>query len=232
MDAPKLKEPEERRWGIGGVPLPKKWVPGLRPFKNAPQPPFDFSTRMRELCRDIADRCPTLAHIDPAVMLVTFTASRSESRYGLQARVTPLRDANGSAFSLRRGTLFRVQRYVVDGVEQRYILTFCLPRFLNRPFEQKLVTVFHELYHIGPKFDGDLRRHAGRCRYHTHSKSGYDARMAELAHAYLAHHPDPALFHFLHSNFEPLWKRHGGIYGVVVPQPKLIPVPRDARTQE
>lgn len=232
MDERKVKLSDVRRWGIGGSPLPQKWVPGLRPFKDAPEPAFDFSSRMRTLCRDVADRCPTLAHIDPSLTLITFTASRSKSRYGLQARVTPLRVENGSAYARRRGTLFRVQRYLVDGIEQRYILTFCLPRFQNLPFEQKLITVFHELYHIGPKFDGDLRRHAGRCQYHTHSKSGYDAHMAELVHAYLAHHPDPALFHFLHFNFEPLWRQHGGIYGTVVPQPKMIPLPRGERMQE
>ncbi len=232
MTAPESKVLAERRWGVGGTPLPKKWIPGLRPFKDAPEPPFDFSARMRTLCRDIADRCPTLGNIDPALILIAFTASRSKSRTGLLARVTPLRTENGATLTRRRGTLYRIQRYLVDGIEQRYILTFCLPRFLNQTFEQKLITVFHELYHIGPEFDGDLRRHAGRCRYHTHSKTGYDAHMAELVQAYLAHHPDPALFHFLHSNFEPLWRRHGGIYGVCIPQPKLIPVPKGERIVE
>ncbi len=232
MTAPESKGLAERRWGVGGTPLPKKWIPGLRPFKDAPEPPFDFSARMRTLCRDIADRCPTLGNIDPALILIAFTASRSKRRTGLLARVTPLRTENGATLTRRRGTLYRIQRYLVDGIEQRYILTFCLPRFLNQTFEQKLITVFHELYHIGPEFDGDLRRHAGRCRYHTHSKTGYDAHMADLVQAYLAHHPDPALFHFLHSNFEPLWRRHGGIYGVCIPQPKLIPVPKGERIVE
>lgn len=215
---------EERRWGRGGLALPVKWVPGRTPVQGAPRP-FDFSARLRALCRDIANRCPALAHIDPSLLLVTFTTSRSRSKFGLQARVTPMRLEHGAAFTRRRGTLYRVQRYFVDGVEMRYLVTFCLPRFQDRPFEQKLITVFHELYHIGPKFDGDLRRHEGRCRYHTHSKTGYDAHMAELVHAYLAHHPDPSLFHFLHFSFAQLWSEHGGVYGVSVPQPKLIPVP-------
>ena len=214
---------EERRWGRGGLALPVKWVPGRTPVRGAPRP-FDFSSRMRALCRDIADRCPALAHIDPSLLLVTFTTSRSRSKFGLQARVTPMRVEHGSAFTRRRGRLYRVQRYFVDGVEMRYLVTFCLPRFQDRPFEQKLITVFHELYHIGPEFDGDLRRHEGRCRYHTRSKTGYDGHMAELVREYLAHHPDPSLFHFLHSSFAQLWNEHGGVYGVSVPQPKLIPV--------
>ena len=232
-EMPKPRFVDERRWGRDEAKLPVKWVPvrGLQPTKNAPQPPFDFSTRMRSLCRDIANRCPTLAHIDPALLLITFTTSRNSTRFGLQARVTPLRVQGGSTFVRRRGTLYQVQRYYVDGVEMRYLVSFCLPRFHDQPFEQKLITIFHELYHIGPKFDGDLRRHDGRCQYHTHSKTGYDAHMAELVQQYLAHHPDPVLFHFLHSGFQQLWTEHGGVYGVRVPQPKLIPVPRATRVK-
>ena len=232
-DLPKPRFVEERRWGRGEKRVPVKWVPvrNLNPTKDAPQPPFDFSARVRSLCRDIANRCPALAHIDPALLLVTFTTSRNRTRFGLQARVTPMRVENGSAFTRRRGLLYRVQRYYIDGVEMRYLVTFCLPRFQDQPFEQKLITIFHELYHIGPKFDGDLRRHSGRCQYHTHSKSGYDIHMAELVQRYLAHHPDPSLFHFLHSSFKQLWIDHGGVYGVSVPQPKLIPVPLAERVK-
>ena len=233
MELPKPRLVGERRWGRGEKKLPVKWVPvrKLTPTKDAPQPAFDFSARLRALCRDIANRCPTLAHIDPSLLLITFTSSRNRTRFGLQARVTPMRAENGAAYTRRRGLLYRVQSYFVDGVEMRYLVTFCLPRFQDQPFEQKLITIFHELYHIGPKFDGDLRRHDGRCQYHTHSKSGYDAHMAELVHAYLAHHPNPGIFHFLHSSFAQLWAGHGGVYGVKVPQPKLIPLPRAQRQQ-
>jgi hypothetical protein len=105
-----------------------------------------------------------------------------------------------------------------------YVLTFCLPRFLDQPFREKLVTVFHELYHIGPAFDGDLRRHPGRYEVHSHSKDLYDERMADLVRDYLADHPEPEVFHFLRSGYRELWDTHGGITGVVVPRPKLLPV--------
>ena len=91
--------------------------------------------------------------------------------------------------------------------------------------DDKFITVFHELYHIGPAFDGDLRRHEGRYAIHSHSKRGYDAQMAALARAYLASGPDPALHAFLRLNFSQLQERHGCVVGVVVPRPKLIPVP-------
>ena len=99
MDERKSKVSDVRRWGIGGSPLPQKWVPGFRPFKDAPEPAFDFSSRMRTLCRDVADRCPTLGHIDPALTLITFTASRSRS---FLLTNLPLRDRTFLTSSNRR----------------------------------------------------------------------------------------------------------------------------------
>ncbi len=157
-------------------------------------------------------------------VLVTFTPSRNRSRYGLQARVTPLRFRDGRLVRRHGAVEYQVQRFFVNGREMLYILTFCLPRFLDQSFEEKLVTVFHELYHISPAFDGDLRRHPGRYAVHSHSKDRYDSHMAELVKEYLADHPEPSVFSFLRAGYRELWDRHGGIVGVVVPRPKLLPV--------
>jgi hypothetical protein len=138
--------------------------------------------------------------------------------------VTPLRFRDGGLYTRHRGRLFQVQRYLVDDREQLYVVTFCLPRFLDLPFEEKLVTVFHELYHVGPRFDGDLRRHDGRYQYHTHSKKGYDEQMGRLVRDYLSGHPDPAVFAFLHLTHAQLRAEYGGVYAVRVPRPKMVPV--------
>ena len=107
---------------------------------------------MGRLCADVAARCEVLRHIHMPRVLVTFTPSRNRSRYGLQARVTPLRFRNG-ALTRRHGSVeYQVQRFFVDGREMLYLLTFCLPRFLDQSFDEKLVTVFHELFHMNPAF--------------------------------------------------------------------------------
>ena len=117
-----------------------------------------------------------------------------------------------------------MQRLFVDGREILYLVTFCLPRFLNQYFDDKFITLFHELYHISPAFDGDLRRHPGRCGIHTHSKRLYDEHMADLARRYLSNGAEPSLHAFLRLNFAQLQQRHGSVVGVMVPRPKLVPV--------
>ena len=186
--------------------------------------PFDFCGHVRRLCDDITRRCPELAHIDVGRLLFGMTQARSGRRHGLQARVTPLRFHDGRLTRQRRGVAYQVQRYLVDDRDMLYLVTFCLPRFLDQDFDDKFVTLFHELFHISPEFDGDLRRHHGRYDLHSHSKKDYDQQMAELARAYLATKPDPALYGFLRLNFVQLQHRHGSVAAVVVPRPKLIPV--------
>lgn len=218
--------PLELRWDLRR-PLPARWVVPEGTRARTPDSParaFDFTGRMRTLCEDVAARCEELRHVHMPRVLVTFTPSRNRSRYGLQARVTPLRFRDGTLTRKHGSTDYQVQRFFVNGSEMLYVLTFCLPRFLDQPFREKLITVFHELYHIGPAFDGDLRRHPGRYEVHSHSKDRYDARMAELVRDYLAEHPEPEVFDFLRSGYRELWDTHGGITGIVVPRPKLLPI--------
>jgi hypothetical protein len=186
--------------------------------------PFDFCGHVRRLCGDVVRHCPELAHIDVSRLLFAMTQARSARAHGLQARVTPLRFRGGRLTRRRGGHTYQVQRYFVDGREMLYLVTFCLPRFLDRPLHDKFVTLFHELYHIGPDFDGDLRRHEGRCAMHTHSKRRYDAHMSELARAYLGNGADQPLYSFLRLDFAQMEHRHGGVVGVVVPRPRLLPV--------
>jgi predicted metallopeptidase len=220
--------PLELRWDHQR-PLPARWVlPEGRqhrvPTVADRSQPFDFSAQMARLCADVAGRCETLQHVHMPRVLVTFTPSRNRSRYGLQARVTPLRFRNG-ALTRRHGAIeYQVQRFFVDGREMLYLLTFCLPRFLDQSFDEKMVTVFHELFHVSPSFDGDLRRHPGRYAVHTHSKAHYDSHVAVLARQYVEDHPEPSLFTFLRAGYRELWDRHGGIVGTVVPRPKLLPI--------
>ena len=187
--------------------------------------PFNFCKSVRRLCKDIVAHCDALRHVDISRLLFTVTQARSHRLHGLQARVTPLRFRGGALARRRWGTMYRVQRYFVGGREILYVIAFCLPRFLDQDFDNKLVTLFHELYHINPAFDGDLRRHQGRYSLHSHSKSNYDQQMAELARGYLSNGAQAGLHDFLRLDFNQLEHRHGSVVGVVVPRPKLIPLP-------
>lgn len=216
------RAPHERHFGVGGQPLSRLRI--RPPTGRLSREPFDLTAALSRVVIDLSARLPTFAHLDPNRLLVTITPARNRGPYGLQARCTPLRLRNGADTKRLRGRTYRVQRYTLDGRELLYLVTFVVPRFLDLSAREKLVTVVHELYHIGERFDGDLRRHPGRCYAHTGSKKRYDAAMGQLADQYLATGPNPAMVEWLKPDAAGLATLFGGVVGVTVPRPKLVPV--------
>jgi hypothetical protein len=216
------------------VPLPAPPAPqwnAAPPWypSGPPGQPFDFCGHVRRVCADIVTRCPALRHVDVGRLLFAVTQARNGRASGLQARVTPLRFPGGQLTRKSRGFTEQVQRYVLDGRDFLYLVTFCLPRFLDQGFDEEVLTLFHELYHISPAFDGDLRRYPGRYAIHSRSQRAYDyTHMAGLAGAYLDAYRDFALHGFLYLSFSQLLARHGSVVGVVVPWPKVVPVRGDS----
>jgi hypothetical protein len=180
---------------------------------------------MRLLGQDMVSRTPSLAHVDFGKIATVFAQARKRSHYGIYASLTPLRFQDGSFFTQRRGRKYMIQRlHDPSGNELLYILTFYLPRFQDLDLREKLITIFHELWHISPQFDGDIRRHEGRCYAHTGSQAKYDAHMGVLTDAWLAQKPPEALWSFLKLDFNQLHTRWGRITGQTVARPRLIPV--------
>ena len=186
---------------------------------------FDFTTHMQALCHVIARTAPSLAHVDCSRIAFAFAQTRKPGPYGMWASLTPLRFRKGALVEQRQGRQYAVQRlYDELGKEMLYILTFYLPRFLELSFEEKLNTVFHELWHIGPRFDGDIRRFSGRCFAHSQSEAEYDRHVQQLVQNWLASTGDVAETSFLRHSFADLKARYGHIVGRRVAQPKLIPL--------
>jgi hypothetical protein len=186
--------------------------------------PFHFTFHISRLCADVCRTSPTFRHIDMRRVLVTFVRCRNERLWGLQAKLVPLRFQGGALTEKRRGRMYHIQQFYVGETQMYYVLSFYLPRFLNQTFTEKLITIFHELYHIGPEFTGDIRRFDGANWIHTCSQKSYDAKMAEYVKEYLAASPRRRLLDFLQLSFSQLQARHRQIVGVYLPAPKLVPV--------
>jgi predicted metallopeptidase len=201
--------------------------PPRLPVDSAPAASgFDFTLHVRHLAEDMTSRLEELAHIDLAQVGIRFCQARKAVRHGLWASLTPLRFHSGALTTKRRGRTWTIQRvHDAQGRELLYLLSFYLPRFMNLPPREKLATVVHELWHISPEFDGDLRRHPGRCYAHTHSQHAYDRQMHALAEKWLALEPPSHLHAFLDCNFAELQKRHGPVFGTKIPTPKLVRIP-------
>jgi predicted metallopeptidase len=189
---------------------------------------FDLALHLRHVCADVVARVPQLAHIDLSRVAISVAQTRKPGPYGLQASLTPLRFEGGARAGKRRGRYYVSQRLTDrQGNELLYILTFAVPRFLDTGFREKLVTIVHELWHISERFDGDLRRHAGRCYAHSSSQRDYDRAVEDLVDRYLTSELDRAVYGFLELTFNQLQQQHGRIFAVRYARPKLVPVTAD-----
>lgn len=187
-------------------------------------PPFDYTALIAKTCEDICFRLPELRHIDMRRVGVGFSQTRHSAPHGVFASTHPLRFEGGAETTVRRGRSWKIQRFFKkDGTECLYILYFYMPRFIDLSLTDKLETIVHELYHIGPRFDGDLRRFKGRCFAHGSSQKKYDATVRELTRRWLAQDPDPAIWDALRYNFADLTSQYGKISGTRIPMPKIIP---------
>jgi hypothetical protein len=193
--------------------------------RNGPQTGFDFSLHIRRVCDDMIARLDQLGHVDMSRVAVSFAQTRRTGSQGMFASLTPLRFAGGQMQTIRRKRRWCIQRlYGADGREMLYILNFYLPRFLDLPLREKLATTLHELWHVGPKFDGDLRRLGGRCFAHGASQKRYDAHVEALLDRWLGLGPPESLYGFLRLSFRDLVAGHGRVFGRRVRAPKLVPV--------
>lgn len=189
---------------------------------------LDLSAACARLCLDLCRRLPELTHIDTERLLFCISRSRAGGTAGVYARIVPLRFAEGLAtLDRRRGRYretYRMPPLHHQGRDILYLIYLLAPRFLRLSFEQKLCTIIHELYHISPACDGDIRRLPGRNFAHGASRRRFDERIAQLSAAYLATSPDPQLLAFMHHD-ESAWQtgalRLTGLR-VPLPRPRLV----------
>jgi hypothetical protein len=190
---------------------------------EGPRHGFDFTTAMRRLCADISARLGDFGHVDVHRVAFNVCQTRRDVNHGMYASLTPMRFAGGAEHKTIRGTSWGIEQLRDSvGQEYLYLLSFYLPRFQNLPLEEKLVTVFHELWHIAPEFNGDVRRHEGRCYAHGPSQREYDARMALLAQSWLGLNPPHHLYDFLSLTFAELVAEHGRVCGGRWRSPRLV----------
>ncbi|WP_085814100.1 hypothetical protein [Geoanaerobacter pelophilus] len=189
---------------------------------------LNLTGELERLIRDITARIPQLQHVMPDRLLVCVSTGRT-TRGGSLAKIHPLRFAGGErsvkARRGRRSVLCTMPTIKHQGEEMLYVIYFLVPRFLELPQREKLITIFHELYHISPACDGDIRRFPGRNYAHGSSTKSYNLLMGKLVDAYLEMIPEHSSLDFLEGDLASLRSRHKAIVGRRLQAPRISITP-------
>ncbi len=186
---------------------------------------LNLTAELERLVAHLAGQVDAFGHIDPARVLVCIAATRGSGVHGTYAKIHPLCFAGGDkTTTIRRGRhtyICTMPTIFHRGEEMRYVIYFLAPRFFDLSFREKLITVFHELYHISPTFDGDIRRFTGRNYAHGSSTKRYNAAMATMVDAYLAGLESRDHLAFLEVGMEALRERCRALVGRKMAAPKI-----------
>ncbi|MDP2766829.1 MAG: hypothetical protein Q8O41_05190 [Candidatus Methanoperedens sp.] len=181
---------------------------------------FDFTGSMTLLVNDVVKTHPAFSHIIPDNILVAISPSNG-SRNGVVAKLRPMRFEGGSKTRMLRGIEYTAPEVNINENNILYIVYFHLPRFLNHgKYKTKLATVLHELYHISPLFNGDIRRFPGKNYAHGNSRKGYDELINIYTDEYIRSTLHPKLGVFLKYKYAELKRKCGAIYGDIIRIPR------------
>ncbi|HSV96782.1 MAG TPA: putative metallopeptidase [Spirochaetota bacterium] len=137
-------------------------------------PEINLTDVITLIIQEIASRCEAFSHVDARRVLVCMATNRSNASGGTFGKLVPLRFKDGAETLRYRGKLYAMPRLRNGGVDQRYLIYFYHPRFFNLSPIEKLKVIFHELYHISPYFNGDIRRLASHKASHGNSRERFD----------------------------------------------------------
>ncbi|OGQ14269.1 MAG: hypothetical protein A3B70_06210 [Deltaproteobacteria bacterium RIFCSPHIGHO2_02_FULL_40_11] len=185
---------------------------------------FDFAYHIRALIEDIVQKVPIFSHIEPKKILISTARARGKGFNGIWAELYPMKYENGYYSTRERSGqniyLYKTDKMKVGRTEILYIIYFYMPRFQNLSSFEKLDTLFHELYHMSPEFDGKLRKMHSKYAFHGPSMKAYDRNIRFWVRYYLRQNPNQLRMRFLDYTFLQLQKKYEKLDLVYIPEPK------------
>lgn len=181
---------------------------------------FDFTGNMTLLVEDIVRTHPFFKHINIKNILIAISPSNG-NKNGVVAKLRPMLFEGGSRTKVVRGIEYAAPEVIINDTNILYIVYFHLPRFLNHGNgKTKLATVLHELHHISPLFNGDIRRYSGKNYAHGNSRKDFDDLISIYTDEYISYTTHHELNTFLKYKYNELKRKYGAIYGDMIRIPR------------
>jgi predicted metallopeptidase len=180
---------------------------------------------LTEIIKEITTRSGSFSHIDTKKVTVCLGSNRNSSRGSIYGKLVPLKFKDGSDKLQFRGRYYTIPEIINDGIAQLYAVYFYLPKFFNLSAEEKLRVIFHELYHISPEFNGDIRRMGSVKKAHGSSKKRFDLKFEKEVKLFFEYISNTAYLDFLVMDSKSLHKNYR-VYArrMKIPKPVVVNV--------
>ncbi len=190
---------------------------------------LDITEILLRIIEQISANTSSFSHIDTKKILVCLASNKSNTRGGIYGKLVPLKFKNGSDILRFHGKHYTMPAVINNGIRLLYIVYFYIPKFFDlSPFE-KLRIIFHELYHISPEFNGDIRRMGEVKKAHGSSKKKFDLYFEKDARSFYEYIMDTEYMDFLKMDTVFL-NRNYKVYARRMKIPKPVIIKPDQKT--
>lgn len=184
---------------------------------------INITDLLTAIINEIILRTKIFQHIDMNRIHICLSSNRGGSG-AIYGKLVPLKFKGGSDIMKFRGRHYALPKITHNRRDLLYIIYFYSPRFLDLSAAEKLRVIFHELYHISPEFNGDIRR-LGRVKAsHGSSKKRFDSMFEDELKTFFDHISRSELYKILEMNASSLNRNFKKIYcsRMKIPKPVVI----------
>lgn len=133
-------------------------------------------------------------------ILICCASNRNDFKGATYGKLIPLRFKNGSEIINHNGRFYKIPKVTINDIEILYLIYFYIPKFFNLSAKDKVNVMFHELYHINPGFNGDIRRMGEFKSAHGHSKKSFEEKYIDYADKFYDKIESTPYYNFLQMN--------------------------------
>ena len=191
------------------------------------KPGLNLSDTLTLIIHEIIKQTEEFRLFDINKILVCCSSNRAGGRGGIYGKLVPLRFENGSGIIKHRGIYYTIPKVFLNNTEILYIIYFYMPKFFDLSAEGKIDVIFHELYHINPGFNGDIRRMGNFKKAHGHSKKNFDEQYKEFSDEFYKYIRNTPFHDFLEMNSNDLKKTFSKVTWRRIKTPRPVPLNRN-----
>lgn len=184
---------------------------------------INLSEFLHALIADACGRISSFSHIDAEKIHICISSNRS-GRGATFGKVVPLKFKGGEEVLYHRGKCYVMPKIEVNSTRILYLIYFYIPRFTDLAPIEKLRVIFHELYHIHPEFNGDIRRFGRSGSAHGNSKKKFDTQFEREVVAYSHAIRNTPVWEFLTLDTRKIFENYREVlsYRMKVPKPIIL----------
>ncbi len=171
-------------------------------------------------------------HFDINKILIAGSKNKPNGRRATFSKVVPLCFEGGSRRTRYNGEEYLLPKMTLDNHEILYIMYFYFPSFFDLSAREKINIIFHELHHISPQFNGDIRRHGKRKYIHGHSGKKYNESFQDEANKFYQYIMTTKFSAFLEMNTREMNKIFKKIKMKKFKKPKITKLSKSCNLQK